>query len=202
MWTPERRELIYNSAFVGANLERMDLRGMDLRGANFTNANLRGADLSYANLRHAIFIKADLSRASLHQTRFDYADMTDADLTMSYGRATNFYKARLWCVKFRRVTYKNCFFCEADLTDADFVGAELLGSKFDGAKLNGIKNTHRATFHWWVSPYGLGPSKISYEPIPGYRLMDESATKGWSNRENAAREKIEYLIEKGHIKND
>ena len=182
---------------MGANLERMDLRGVDLRGANFTNANLRGAMLEYGDFRHCMFIKADLSQASLTQARFDYADLTDADLTMTYGRATNFYKARMWCAKLRRITYKNCFFIETDLTDADFVGAELLGSKFDGAILNGVKNTHRAVFHWWVSPYGLGPSKISYEPIPGYRLMDESATKGWSNRENAAREKIEHLVQKG-----
>lgn len=173
------------------------MRGMDLRGANFTNANLRGADLSYADLRYAIFIKADLSRADLQRTNLAHADLTDADLTASYGRATSFYRARMWSTKIRRVTYKNCFFIETDLTDADFVGSELLGTRFNGAILDGVKNTHRAVFLWWVSPYGLGPSKINYEPIPGYRLMDESATKGWSRRENAARKKIEKLIRKG-----
>ncbi len=202
MWTPERRELIYNSALVGANLERFDMRGMDLRGVNLTNANLRGADLSRADLRQAILIKADLSRCNLHLARLDQADLTDADLTMSYGRATNFYKAKCWATKFRRVTYKNAMFCYADLTGADFVGAELLGSKFDYAKLDGVKNTNRAIFRWYVSPYGLGPSKIIYDPMPGYVLMDESATKGRTRRENAAREKIEVFIEKGWLEDD
>ncbi len=178
-------------------MERFDLRGVDLRGANFTNTNLRGADLAYADLRHAIFIKADLSRANLHMADLSYADLTDADLTMSYGRVVKFYKARLWATKMRRVTYKGALFIEADLTGADFVGAELLGSKFDGAILDGIKNTDRATFRWWVSPYGLGPSKIMYDPMPGYVLMEESATKGFSIRENAAREKVEHLVQKG-----
>lgn len=198
MWSEQRRELVYNSALVGANLERVDLRGMDLRGANFTNANLRAADLSYADLSHTTFIKADLSRANIHRANFSYADMTDVDFTSSYGRATIFYKTRLWAAKFRRVTYKNCFFFYSDLTEADFVGAELLGSKFDYAILNGVKNTDRAIFQWWIAPYGLGPSKVNYDPVPGYKLLDESVTKGWTRRENTAREKVEHFVRQQH----
>jgi uncharacterized protein YjbI with pentapeptide repeats len=197
MWTPKRRELIYNSSLVGENLERFDLRGVDLRGANFTNANLRQADLRHADLRYCKFIKADLSQANLHMADLSYADMTDCDLTMSYGRVTKFYRTRMWAAKLRRVTYKGALFIETDLTGADFVGAELLGSKFDGAILDGVQNTDKATFRWWVSPYGLGPAKIMYDPMPGYTLMEESATKGWTRRENAAREKVEHLVQKG-----
>jgi hypothetical protein len=175
---------------------------MDLRGINLTNANLRGADLSYANLQHATLIKADLSRCNLHLADLSYANMMDSDLTMSYGRATKFYKARCWAVKFRRVTYKNALFCYADLTGADFVGAELLGSKFDHAILDGIMNTDRAIFRWFVSPVGLGASKIIYDPMPGYLLMDESATKGRTRRENAAREKVEMFVRKGWVEDD
>lgn len=197
MRTDQRRELIYNSALVGEDLERMDLRGIDLRGANFTNANLRRADLSYADLRYCKFIKADLSQTNLHMTNFSHADMTDCDLTMSYGRVTQFYKTRMWAAKIRRVTYKGALFIESDLTDADFVGSDFLGAKFNGSILDGIRNAHKATFVWWVAPYGLGASKIQYDPMPGYLIMDESATKGWTRRENVAREKIEHIIQKG-----
>jgi hypothetical protein len=116
---------------------------------------------------------------------------------MSYGRVTKFYRTRMWAAKIRRVTYKGALFIESDLTGADFVGSEFLGSKFNGAILDGVKNADRAVFRWWVSPYGLGPSKIMYDPMPGYVLMEESATKGWSRRENAAREKVEHLVQKG-----
>ena len=197
MWSKRRRELIYNSSLVGENMERFDLRGVDLRGANFTNTNLRGADLAYADLRHCIFIKADLSRCNLHMADLSYADLTDADLTGSYGRVTKFYKARMWSTKIRRVGFKGALFIETDLTGADFVGSELLGAKFDGAILDGIQNADRAIFRWWVSPYGLGPSKIMYDPMPGYVLMEESATKGYTIRENAAREKVEHNVRKG-----
>ena len=197
MWSKRRRELIYNSSLVGENMERFDLRGVDLRGANFTNTNLRQADLRYADLRYCKFIKADLSQANLHMADFSHADMTDSDLTMTYGRVTKFYKTRMWAAKIRRVTYKGALFIETDLTGADFVGSELLGSRFDGAILNGVKNADRAIFSWWVAPYGLGPSKIMYDPMPGYMLMEESATKGFSLRENAAREKIEHHVQKG-----
>jgi len=197
MWIDKRRELIYNSALVGEDLERFDMRGLDLRGANFTNANLRAADLSHADLSYCTFIKADLSRANLHMADFSHADMTDCDLTMSYGRVTKFYKTRMWAAKLRRVTYKGALFIETDLTDADFIGAEMLGAKFNGACLDGVRNTDRAIFRWWVAPHGLGASKISYDPMPGYVIMDESATKGWTRRENAAREKIEQVVRKG-----
>ena len=202
MWTPERRELIYSSALVGANLERFDMRGMDLRGLNFTNANLRNADLARADLRHAIFIKADLSGCNLHLADLSHANLTDADLTMTYLRAAKFYKARMWATKLRRVTAKNTLFCYADLTGADFVGAELLGSKFDHAILDGVKNADRAIYTWYVSPYGLGPSKIIYDPMPGYVKMEESATKGQTFQENAAREKVEHFVKKGWLEDD
>lgn len=178
------------------------MRGMDLRGVNLTNTNLRGADLAHADLRHAILIKADLSRANLHMTDFSHANLTDADMTMTYGRVCKFYHTKCWATKFRRVTYKGAMFCYADLTGADFVGAELLGSKFDHAVLDGVKNTDRAIFSWWVSPYGLGPTKIIYDPMPGYVLMEESATKGRTWQENAAREKVEYFIRKGWLEDD
>jgi len=193
----ERRELIYNSSLVGKNLERADLRGLDLRGVNLTSANLRLADLSRADLRYATLIQTDLSNAVLHLTDFRYADLTDADLTGVYARAVNFQHARLWTSYLRFAQFKNAIFCDADLTGADFLCSLLLGARFDGAKLDGVKNTNRAIFTWWYAPLHGGPRKIVYDPIPGYIRMDESVTGDFTIRENSARERVEDEVLKG-----
>lgn len=193
----ERRELIYNSSLVGKNLERGDLRGLDLRGVNLTNANLRAADLTGADLRWAILIQADLSRANLTRTDFRYADLTDADLTGCYGRATNFQHARLWTSYMRYAQFKNAIFVDADLTGVDFLCSLLLGAKFNGAKLDGVRNTNRAIFTWWYAPFQGGPRKVVYDPIPGYHRLDESVTGDFTIRENSARERVEGDVLKG-----
>jgi len=190
----ERRELIYNSSLVGKNLERADLRGLDLRGVNLTNTNLRAADLSRADLRYATLIQADLSRANLHLTDFRYADLTDADLTGCYGRATNFQFARLWTSYIRYAQLKNAIFCDADLTGVDFLCTLLLGARFNGAKLDGIKNANRAVFTWWYAPFQGGPRKVVYDPVPGYTRLDESVTGDFTIRENSARERVETEV--------
>jgi len=66
-------EVVRHCCLAGTNLERADLRYMDLRGVNFTNSNLRGADLSHADCRGTIFVKADLSRACLYNTNCEDA---------------------------------------------------------------------------------------------------------------------------------
>lgn len=193
----ERRVLVYNSSLVGANLERADLRGMNLRGVNLTNTNLRSADLTGADLRWATLIKADLSRANVTRAKFHYADLTDCDLTQAYGRATVFYGTRLWVAKLRRGTWKNAVFAYSDLTGADFVGSEFLGARWWECKLDGVKNANRAIYTWWYSPYGFGPAKMVYSPVPGYIRMDESVTGPFSFQENSARERVEDFTLKG-----
>lgn len=195
MTTIEKRlELAYKSSLVGANLERADLRGLDLRGINLTSANLRGADLSRANLSYATLVKTDLSRACLHRTNFTEADMTGCDLTMTYGRGAIFYRAKMCSAYLRYAQYKNAFFIEADLTGADMLNGLFLGAKFDGSNTEGAKNADRAIFTWWWSPLMTG--KISYDPLPGWIQLDESVTGVETVRENAAREPVEKSVEK------
>ncbi len=197
-WPMEFRhkfEVMYKSTLVGANLERADLRGLDLRGANLTSANLRGADLSGANLSGAILIKADLSRACLMKANFSDAQLITADLTGTYGRATNFSRAIMWNAYVRRVTHKNCWYVDTDLEGADFLGSEFLGSRFDGANLTGLQNADRAIFSWWRSPMGL--NKLNYDPIPGWMRLDFSVTGDASFQENSAGERVGHRVTKG-----
>ncbi len=197
-WPGEFRhkfEVMFKSSLVGANLERYDLRGMNLKGVNLTAANLRAADLSGANLEGAILVKADLSRACLKKTNLQHADLTTADLTGSYGRATNFSHAVMWNSYIRRVTYKNCWFVGTDLQGADLLGSEFLGSRFDDAILEGIHNADRAIYSWWLSPMGF--NKINFEPIPGWKRLDFSVTGDESFQENSVRERTEDRVTKG-----
>lgn len=190
----KRVEMVYHASLVGANLERADLRGVDLRGINLTCANLRGADLAGANLSNATIVKADLSRANLHKANFTDADMTNCDLTMTYGRGAVFHRTKLCLALIRFAQYKNAFFIECDLSGADFANTLFLGTRFDGSIIDGVKNADRAIFTWWWSPMRTG--KISYDPIPGWIQIDESVTGEDTFRENAAREKIETVVEK------
>lgn len=184
-----RAKAAYNAMMVGANLERADMRGCDLRGINLSNANLRGADLARADLRGAILIKADLSRANLQLADLQNADMSCADLTGAYCRRTNFSYARMWLVYLRRGTFKNAFFLGADMRGADLAGAECLGARFDDAITEGLRNADMATYTWWYNP--IGGQKVSLKPIPGWTRMDESVMGGTTVRENSAREKVE-----------
>ena len=190
-----RAQIVYDSSLVGANLERADLRSADLRGINLTNANLRGADLSYADLSGGTLIKADLSRANLTQAKFHDCNMTNADLTMSYGRGTQFIRTKMWIAYIRRMTHKNCYYIDCDLRGADLLGSEFLGTKFDGSRTEGIKNADLAHYVWWYYP--MGGQKVSHRPIPGWVLLDESVTGGISVQENAAREQVEEMVREG-----
>ena len=181
-------EVIRHCCLVGTNLERADLRYMDLRGVNFTNSNLRGADLSHADCRGTIFVKADLSRACLYNTDCEDADFSNADLTMSYLRATNFTHATMWWASLRRVTAKNAFFLGADMTGVDMAYGFFLGSRFGPplCKTDQMRNVDKAVFHWYWDPQGGIPS---YDPKEGYVDLWRSVLGGISLQENAATRK-------------
>jgi len=156
---------------------------------NFTNATLRGADLSGADLRGAIFTRADLSRACLYQANCEGANFSGADMTMSYGKGTVFSKANMTACQMRRVTYKNCFFIDTDLSYADFAQGFFIGSAFNGAKTDHIRNADPkeaggAVFVWYLNPDG-GPPR--YSPAEGYKAVQTSLTGSISYQENAAR---------------
>jgi uncharacterized protein YjbI with pentapeptide repeats len=179
--------LLKEYGLIGANLERADLRDMDLHGVNFTDATLRGADLSGSNLRGAIFAKADLSRACLYQCDCEGADFTAADMSMSYARGVNFSKCKFWNTTMRRMTAKNSYFYDADLADANVLHADFLGSFWNGAKLDGIRNVGMMPspiFFWYMPDSYTGG--VKYFPAEGYHRMNRSYMGGTSVQENAA----------------
>ncbi|MUL38400.1 pentapeptide repeat-containing protein [Gloeocapsopsis dulcis] len=85
-----------------ANLKEVDLRGRDLSYTNFTKAKLEKADLSGSNLRNA-----NLSRANLKNANLSGTDLRNANLS------------------------------RANLKNANLVGANLDGANLSRAKLEG-----------------------------------------------------------------
>lgn len=87
---------------AGVDLEKADLRGVDLSNANLVRADLEEVNLSGANLRGADLTGADLERANLSGANLRGANLPGADL-------------------------EDAIFTGADVTGANFTGAKLKG---------------------------------------------------------------------------
>jgi len=117
------------------------------------------------------------------------ADFAAADMTMSYAKGTLFTDCTMLWTVLRRVTYKNCFFINANMECANMAGGFFVGSCFNGANTKGIKNLtgpHGAIFKWYLRP---GGGSAKYTPSEGYYEMMTSATGTLSFQENSARRK-------------
>jgi len=183
-----RREIASTTSLVSANLERANLTNRILRGINFTAANLRGADLNKASFYDCTFVRSDLSRANLYMATFESCLMMGADLSLSYMKAALFRNCQMASALFRRTMAKNAFFVDCDMTLCDVAYAEFLGARFDGTTTELMRNASKATYVWYSNPWG-GP--FSYDPMPGWPKMTESALGSFTFRENASRDQLE-----------
>jgi uncharacterized protein YjbI with pentapeptide repeats len=100
-------QLLSTRQCVGCNLQGVDLERADLRGVNLSNANLTGADLE----------KADLSDANLSGANLTNADLEEANLTGANLQNANLTRADLE---------------DANLTNANVTGANFTGADLDG----------------------------------------------------------------------
>jgi uncharacterized protein YjbI with pentapeptide repeats len=123
-----------------ADLQRLDLTGVNLTHALMTGCNLRDADLSHANLS-----RAKLDSAELSATKFIAADLRNADLSHS----------RLTCAEMQSAWLESALLIDAEmwgvkLTQAKMHEAQLCGASIWEADLQGAQMTHmnlfRATF--------------------------------------------------------
>ncbi len=80
--------------FTGADLQNIDLNGVDLSnanltGANFTNANLSKAKLEQCNLTGVNFTNANLTKADFLATNMVYVNLKNANLTQALLQEAN-----------------------------------------------------------------------------------------------------------------
>lgn len=137
-------------SFSGADLEKADLNGIDLRGADLSQANLKeaelnGADLSQANLEGANLWgsnlrNVNLRQANLQNTDFGWANVIGADLRKADLNGASFVAAKLTKADLSRasVTWANlreAFLNEAKLIETDLTWTNLSGANFSEAVL-------------------------------------------------------------------
>ncbi|MEH2240429.1 pentapeptide repeat-containing protein [Nostoc sp.] len=90
------------------------------QGCNFRGADLDKVDLNGVDLSNAILIDADLDETNLSNANFSGADLTDADL----GKA-NLTGANLSRANFTKADLEDANLTNANVTDATFTGADL-----------------------------------------------------------------------------
>jgi uncharacterized protein YjbI with pentapeptide repeats len=98
---------------IGANLEGVNLRKLDLRAADLRRANMRGVNLQKVNLAGA-----KLKGALLHGANFQQANLQGAGLAWAILRGANLMGADLRGANLSR----------ADLTNASMQKADLRGA--------------------------------------------------------------------------
>jgi uncharacterized protein YjbI with pentapeptide repeats len=90
--------LLFQARMSKAQLQEIDLSGVNLRGIDFSEANLTGAtlrhsDLSKANLTKAELVGADLEAANLQEANLSEASLNTTNLTKVNIKGANLNKA-------------------------------------------------------------------------------------------------------------
>jgi uncharacterized protein YjbI with pentapeptide repeats len=180
-----------STALVGADLQRMELPGINLENANLSRVNLSHANLSEANLSETRLYRADLSWANLSRSRltstdlrgvgFHGADLTGADLSDSDMGMANSGRDALGAPRGTalrpelRADLSNALLQDAklqasiltgaDLSGADLRRADLAKANLSGANLQGADLTG-ATLTWAIlDEADLRTAKVTEEQL-------------------------------------
>ena len=113
--------------FVGTELYRIDILGVNLPGVNFVDANLFGSHLVGANLTQANLTGANLSQANLDQAKLLESKLSRTQLT----------QANLFRTLLVRADLQAADLSGAELSGAELIQANLIATKFIGANLTG-----------------------------------------------------------------
>lgn len=138
-----RRELDLS----GANLQAIQLQGVelfdcDLSGANLSQADLRNSVIEGCKFEGAVLRETLMARAWLHTSRFVGADLTKAQLYDSMVQHCDFSQATMVEAHFNRTTCRACEFDGANLSGASLISvalplASMKNSRWEGASLRG-----------------------------------------------------------------
>lgn len=141
----------------GVNLQGIDLHKADLRGANLCGADLRESNLCEANLSTTNLWEANLHKANLYEANLSEAILYGANLfkvnlckanlcetNLSCARLfganlseTNLYKTNLWRADLRWSNLCKANLLGSNLRNADLRGADLREAKLQETELYG-----------------------------------------------------------------
>jgi len=135
----------------GADLSRVDLHGSNLREVNLIQANLSGANLIEADLTGANLIGADLSGADLSMAFLGEANLNGANLSgtnlrnallaVSSFAGANLSNADLGSTNLANANFAIADLQRANLKDSVLYHANLMGANLRGADLRGATLT-------------------------------------------------------------
>lgn len=127
-----------------ANLEGIEMNGVEIKKGIFTGANLNNAVMHLANLQKGNFKKAfapsfEIRFGNLSFSNFKQSNFSNADFSNSNLMFANFEGANLSGAKFRNAKLKGAKFKDAYLNGADFKDAIIdLNSLKKGKLVNAI----------------------------------------------------------------
>ncbi len=107
---------------TNADLQALDLNGINLRGADLSEVILADLDLTGGNLRNA-----NLSRADLTDTHLPNANMEGANLQEATLLGSNMRQAKLSDANLENANIESAIFNGADLSRANFLDATFSG---------------------------------------------------------------------------
>ncbi len=129
-----------------AILERINLRGCNLEDANLAETNLSGAFLGEANLKNSNLVKANLVGANLVG-----ADLTNANLKGADLRGANLMRAKLGDAKLAGAQLEGANLTEVDLQKGNLCGVSLKSTTLTNTKLNKVRYDYDTIFPDWLN---------------------------------------------------
>lgn len=169
LWNLDRRDLrgvdLSHGSFSGWRFVRADLSGANLAGASFYRgllfrANFSGANLQGANFSRATLIQADFSNADLSQADFAGAEMFRANFAGAKGFKTGFRQADLSFANFAGADFTGADFRTADLYGVDLATANLADADFSGAR----RRHSETPLPGWSETLSLGQYEVVLTP--------------------------------------
>ncbi|MCI0708901.1 MAG: pentapeptide repeat-containing protein [Chloroflexi bacterium] len=145
----------------GGRLQRVDLTAANLQGASLwqtdlTEARMRAAKLQEATFTDVTLHRADLSSANLDDTKLMSIKLQGADLYLANLRNAILYRAHLEGSHLRQadlqgadLRYANLqetVLCQANLQEVDLEQTDLRGANLEFANLHNAKHIEKAIF--------------------------------------------------------
>lgn len=129
-----------------ADLQHLDLSGVDFRSTDLSHALLShsmlvGAQLNHSNFSYATLEKMECASSDLNDALFDHASLQEALLTESSAVAASFQQATLSSARMIEVDLSSADFSRAILSGADLSNSDLTSARFHHALLFGTKLT-------------------------------------------------------------
>ncbi|TRU20383.1 MAG: hypothetical protein EWV92_04095 [Microcystis aeruginosa Ma_MB_S_20031200_S102] len=132
-----RWAILAEANLAGANLRRAILVDANLVGANLERANLEWANLKGANLAEANLERANLERANLKRANLEWANLKGANLESANLESANLERAYLEGANLEGANLEEANLRWAILAEANLVGANLEGVNFKDANVKG-----------------------------------------------------------------